>query len=100
MNQSSYYGELEERVKPPYGVEIILPMVRIQLDLPEDQVKELDELMKETNIPPAVSFISSGVANLTRRPLSSSSIRSFCTSSHFLRISSVLSANAWLSQSK
>jgi metal-responsive CopG/Arc/MetJ family transcriptional regulator len=25
-------------------------MVRIQLDLPEDQVKELDELMKETNI--------------------------------------------------
>ncbi len=25
-------------------------MVRIQLDLPEDQVKELDELMKETGI--------------------------------------------------
>ena len=25
-------------------------MVRIQLDLPEEQVKELDELMKETNI--------------------------------------------------
>ena len=25
-------------------------MVRIQLDLPDDQVSELDELMKETNI--------------------------------------------------
>jgi len=25
-------------------------MTRIQLDLPEEQVKELDELMKETNI--------------------------------------------------
>ncbi len=25
-------------------------MVRIQLDLPEEQVKELDELMRETNI--------------------------------------------------
>jgi metal-responsive CopG/Arc/MetJ family transcriptional regulator len=25
-------------------------MVRIQLDLPEDQVAQLDELMKETNI--------------------------------------------------
>jgi metal-responsive CopG/Arc/MetJ family transcriptional regulator len=25
-------------------------MTRIQLDLPDDQVKELDELMKETNI--------------------------------------------------
>ena len=27
-----------------------ITMTRIQLDMPEEQVKELDELMKETNI--------------------------------------------------